>query len=87
MHNYAEHASREYLFFVHKILLMKIRSFFGGYAKPLRVSVMWSFVICLRLPVLPESLFRGVIWAFPHRGKAFVVTRESPCEIAERSVL
>lgn len=49
MHNYAEHASREYLFFVHKILLMKIRSFFGGYAKPLSVSVMWSFVICLRL--------------------------------------
>ena len=23
--------------------------FFSGYAKPLRVSVMWSFVICLRL--------------------------------------
>ncbi len=49
VHNYAEHASRECLFYVHKILLMKIRSFFGGYAKPLRVSVMWSFAICLRL--------------------------------------
>ena len=48
MHNYAEHASREYLFFVRKILLMKIRCFFSGYAKPLSVSVMWNFVICLR---------------------------------------
>ncbi len=57
MHNYAEHASREYLFFVHKILMMKIRSFFGGYAKPLSVSVMWNSVICLRLSCAAGKLF------------------------------
>ena len=56
---------------------------------PSRWESVWCGVLrfACAFPVLPESLFRGVIWAFPHRGKAFVVTRESPCEIAERSVL
>lgn len=56
---------------------------------PSRWVSVWCGILwfACAFPVLPESLFRGVIWAFPHRGKAFVVTRESPCEIAERSVL
>lgn len=44
---------------------------------PSRWESVWCGVLrfACAFPVLPESLSCGVICAFPHRGKAFVVTR------------
>lgn len=68
MHNYAEHASREYLFFVHKILLMKIRSFFWRLCQAVECQCDVEFCdlpapfLCCRkaFSVVSYGLFRTV---------------------------